>query len=133
MSDYEVGYKKPPKEHQFKKGQSGKPTGRPKKKTELALPVDFADLVLTGAERRIQVGENGKTVKLSIAEGILRRLEIQALKGDKGAAKIYLGLLQAALECARLNPSLRPQPAPDLSGMDVHQAAEAYRRFMRGE
>lgn len=30
-SEYNVGYGKPPKEHQFKKGQSGNPNGRPKK------------------------------------------------------------------------------------------------------
>ena len=29
-SDYEVGYKKPPKDTQFKPGQSGNPLGRPK-------------------------------------------------------------------------------------------------------
>ena len=28
--DYKVGYGKPPKEHRFKKGQSGNPRGRPK-------------------------------------------------------------------------------------------------------
>lgn len=28
--DYEVGYKKPPKEYQFKPGQSGNSKGRPK-------------------------------------------------------------------------------------------------------
>jgi len=28
-NDYEVGYKKPPKQGRFKKGQSGNPRGRP--------------------------------------------------------------------------------------------------------
>lgn len=31
QKDYEVGYKRPPREHQFKPGQSGNPKGRPKK------------------------------------------------------------------------------------------------------
>jgi Family of unknown function (DUF5681) len=32
--DYEVGYGKPPKTSQFKKGESGNPSGRPKKPTD---------------------------------------------------------------------------------------------------
>jgi Family of unknown function (DUF5681) len=30
MSDYAFGYKKPPKDHQFRPGESGNPSGRPK-------------------------------------------------------------------------------------------------------
>ncbi|MCC6949789.1 MAG: hypothetical protein IT539_18695 [Bradyrhizobiaceae bacterium] len=33
--DYEVGYKKPPKAHQFKPGQSGNHRGRPKGKRNM--------------------------------------------------------------------------------------------------
>ena len=29
-TEYEVGYKKPPRKNQFKPGQSGNPKGRPK-------------------------------------------------------------------------------------------------------
>jgi hypothetical protein len=31
-SDYRVGYKKPPRETQFRSGQSGNPNGRPRRK-----------------------------------------------------------------------------------------------------
>ncbi len=33
--DYEVGNKKPPKEHQFKAGESGNPNGPPRRRTQL--------------------------------------------------------------------------------------------------
>ena len=35
QGDYEVGNKKPPKEHQFKPGQSGNPAGPPIRRTQL--------------------------------------------------------------------------------------------------
>ena len=38
-SEYEVGYRKPPQKNRFKKGKSGNPKGRPKKKKSLGLTI----------------------------------------------------------------------------------------------
>lgn len=56
--DYEVGYGKPPKRSQFKKGQSGNPEGRPKETKN--LKTDLADEL--GETVTVRDGERVKTV-----------------------------------------------------------------------
>ena len=52
---YEIGYGKPPKHIQFKKGQSGNPKGRPKKPKNLAALIlkTFGDKVIRQRPWRI--------------------------------------------------------------------------------
>jgi Family of unknown function (DUF5681) len=75
-ADYEVGYGKPPKHGQFKKGQSGNPKGRPKGSHN--LETDVRSVLNT----RIAVNEGGKTRKVSTQLATLLRLKEKALKGD---------------------------------------------------
>jgi len=42
-TDDEVGYKKPPKNSQFKKGQSGNPGGRPRREKNNSARILFND------------------------------------------------------------------------------------------
>ncbi|MFY0639358.1 DUF5681 domain-containing protein [Maricaulis maris] len=96
-SDYEVGYGKPPKATQFKKGQSGNPRGRPKK-----LPKDVAAHMSDILAERRPVRINGETVMMSGEELVARRLLEKALKGDpKAFDKVHELEAQHAAEKAR--------------------------------
>ena len=77
--DHAVGYKKPPKEHQFKKGQSGNPKGRPPaNKTQQLDLAAFLD-------QDVEVKKGGKTIKMSEFEIRLRSLLRKTLK-DKSVS-----------------------------------------------
>lgn len=75
-NDYEVGYGRPPKHTQFKKGQSGNPKGR--KKGARGLKTDLrAEL-----GQRVEITENGKQVKLTKQQLMVKQLAAKAVKGD---------------------------------------------------
>lgn len=83
--DYEVGYGKPPKATQFKKGRSGNPKGRPKgaKGVNASLKREL--------EAKITVREGNHETRISKAEAIAKRLTAGALKGD---TKLLMALLK---------------------------------------
>ena len=83
-STYTTGYKKPPKEHRFRPGQSGNANGRPKgRKNSATLLCEILD-------RKIEV-RNGSTIrKISVREAILTRFAESALKGDTKSAAFLL-------------------------------------------
>ena len=93
---YEVGYGKPPKRHRFKKGQSGNPRGRPKgaKCSTPALPEErLKDIVLEEAYRMITVHEGERTVTLSMAQAVIRKLAFDAAKGAPRAQRLFTQML----------------------------------------
>jgi hypothetical protein len=75
----EVGYKKPPRNRQFRKGVSGNPKGRPP--GSRSLRTELREVM----ETLISVQENGKKAKVTIRHAMLLRLRQQALAGDKRA------------------------------------------------
>lgn len=78
-----VGYRKPPKQHQFKKGRSGNPRGRPpKQKTE--NPTEAEILRKISAEPIVVDGQ--EMTKLEFG---LRVLQKKALGGDIRAMKLF--------------------------------------------
>src|ERR1700733_11647047 len=93
MSDgYEVGYRKPPKDTQFKKGSSGNPKGRPKKAR------DFDHELLRESRASITLNENGSRRRISKHEAAIKQLINKAISGNIPALRTYLDRYQIAFE-----------------------------------
>ena len=87
-SDYEVGYGKPPRNTQFKKGQSGNPRGRPSGSKNLAT------LVSVALNEPVIVVENGGRRKITKREAIIKQLVNRSTKADWRAIKILLDIVR---------------------------------------
>ena len=106
--DYDVGYCKPPKATQFKKGQSGNPKGRPKGSNNLSTDVKAI------LKSSVAINEGGKRKKISTQQAMLLRLKEGALKGD---AKSINQLV--ALAGAYNNETLTPSANTDVDSDDA--------------
>lgn len=95
-----VGYGRPPKKTQFKKGVSGNRKGRPRNKATPVVPVGMApataEIILAEARRLISVRENGKTEEMSTVQALVRGLNIDGLKGNRRGQVEALKLVRAA-------------------------------------
>lgn len=96
--DYEVGYKKPPKHTQFKKGKSGNPTGRPEgsKNKPKGAEALIRELILKEGLSEVELVINGQKERLSVVQGILKQNNVKALKGNTAATRLSLQLLKEA-------------------------------------
>lgn len=86
--DDEVGYGKPPKHSRFKPGKSGNPRGRPRGARGLKTDL-IAEL---SARHSIQV--NGKVMRGSRQQLMLRTLTTRAAMGDLKAQAILLSIIE---------------------------------------
>jgi hypothetical protein len=97
-NDYEVGYGKPPKEHRFKKGQSGNPSGRPKGRLNMATVIERE------LHEKVVVNENGERKTITKLEAAMKQVANKAASGDLRAFQQVTGLAryaQAALETSK--------------------------------
>jgi hypothetical protein len=88
--DYRVGYGRPPKNSQFKPGQSGNPKGRPKGSKNLNAVLDK----VLSQKLLIREGEKRRTV--STLEAVVLKHVSKALQGDGRAMHSILQLIRQA-------------------------------------
>jgi hypothetical protein len=81
-SDYVVGYGRPPKEHQFSKGQSGNPAGRAKGSQ------NFDTTLRAALNERVAVTIDGKRMEIPKYQVIASQLVNQAASGVFSALKL---------------------------------------------
>ena len=96
--DYDIGYKKPPKQGQFKPGQSGNPKGRPKGLQNLATDLQEE------LEQKILITEANKSQEVTKQRAMIKTLFAKALKGETRAANVLIGLILGLEQANRHNP-----------------------------
>ena len=89
------GYKNPPMEHQFKKGKSGNPKGRPRKKKQSSSDpgLDLIASVHRELRKSVFVQENGKHREITKLDAFSAQLVAQSVNGKPSQQKMLLSLL----------------------------------------
>ena len=133
MSDYEVGYGKPPKHSRFKKGVCPNPRGRGKKRD-----LQLEDAVLDVLSAKTEFRERGRIMKASRLELTIRHHITAALNGDVSSAAMLLKIRSNAEKHGRPGPliveiinsveSTRRTPNPEPLGGTINDKLLGGRR-----
>jgi hypothetical protein len=112
--EYRVGPGRPPKEHQFKPGQSGNPKGRKRKKRSLIPELKEEFERVFSKKLRATQGDREQFITRWVAG--LEQLSIQYAKGDRHARRDVLYFAE------RLGVDLLNSKPPDATLCADHQA-----------
>jgi hypothetical protein len=93
--DYEIGYGRPPKATQWKKGQGANRGGRSSRRS-----VDVAETIDKLLLTAVKVTVNGVSKRVAALEVILEQLWSKAIAGDRRARAVFLRWLELAPQVA---------------------------------
>ena len=112
--DYAVGYGKPPASTQFRKGQSGNRSGRPKGTNNLKTDL------LEELHEKVTLKEGERTKKITKQRAIVKTLFAKALKGEPRAATTLIGLLGRVFDLAATEAvASEPLSAEEVEALEV--------------
>jgi hypothetical protein len=97
--EYEVGYRRPPKAAQFKKGKSGNPAGRKKRQKMMC------EILADTLNERVVVNDGGASRSISKKEAWAKQFVNKAALGDPRYVKLLADLmpdLDSIIKDARL-------------------------------
>ena len=111
-----VGYRSPPTEHQFRKGQSGNPRGR-RKATR-----GMSEVLMDELQSKVKITRNGKSESVTLIELAMKKLAHDMAAGKQAAFKIYFVF-------AQMNPDVFGTTT--IADFDEEAADEAIARFIQ--
>lgn len=101
LTEWKVGPGKPPLEYRFRKGQSGNPAGRPRRRGAPGDRLRGADeptreVILAEAYRTVTVRDGDSEIEMPMNRAVFRAIGLSALKGVQGAQRRWAEMVQAA-------------------------------------
>ena len=99
IADYEIGYRRPPRHSQFKKGVSSNPRGRPRR-----FNPEIGDVVYSFLSAKAQYREKGQTKQTSRLELAIKHHINAALNGNVASTIMLLKMRAHGLKFGDTGP-----------------------------
>ena len=98
IDDEKVGYKRPPKEHQFTPGKSGNPAGRKPKRERALIPRQLRRDIIAVGEMKLPVRTPHGEVEMPAVQAVMYSLLKKALSGQISSVRLFLTLSREAIQ-----------------------------------